>query len=252
MTPRNSQQGYALLLSILILFGASAGFIFVTYTPQANQLKHQQTQQHMALLAQVKANLLLYATSTPELYATDSNGNFYSADYIAAPGYLPCPDTNNDGATNTPCGGSGPLSIVSGRLPKAIATRHFRFIDNTPIDIWFVVDSRYVIQNTNYNNATIKRYSPLNTNLPGNGNLTLDNQSDVIAIVFLSDKSIDDHLVDAAQNRFTRLNQPSISITHDEWNSHAEGRAQAEKTAFCALGAGIQNWFNINWRSLIC
>ena len=252
MPPPNLQQGYALLLFILTLFMATSVSVYYGILPQANQLKHLQTQHHMALLNQVKTNLLLYATSTPEIYATNTNGNFYTAELIAAPGYLPCPDTNKDGTSDTPCGGSELLSIVSGLLPQAIATRHFRFIDDTPLDVWFVVDSRYVIQNVNYHNATIKRYSPINSHSPGNGNIKLGKQDNLVALVFISNKTPAEHLLDPSQNLFHQLNSPMITISHAEWNRNIESRARSEKNAYCQLDSVIKNWFNINWRGILC
>lgn len=262
MSPPNLQQGYALLLFILTLFMASSVTVYYGTLPQANQLKHQQTQQQMALLNQVKTNLLLYATSTHEIYATNTNGNFYTAELVTAPGYFPCPDTNNNGSTNTPCGGATAYTL--GRLPDGIATRHFRFIDNraSPTFIWYVIDSRYVIQNTYYNNASIKRYSPLNTNMPGNGKLKLDNQSNLVAILFISaqvppentdlETLLFNNLIDANQNLFTRANALTLTISHSEWNNAVRSRSRQQAKHYCDSSALISHWFNLNWRNLLC
>ena len=255
--PRSSapyQQGYALLLLVLMLFMAGSAMLYSTMGPQANKLKHQASQKQMAILEQAKANLLLHAVSIPELYATDSNGNFYPGNRVPSPGYLPCPDTNNDGSSNTPCGQG--QEMVIGRLPKGLATRTFRFIDNrsSPVFIWYVVDSRYVIQNSDYNNPPIQRYAPLNRAKPGNGRIQLDNQTDLVALIFISNQtpasgtdlsSITlDNLVDPTQNRFTRQNTRAVAISHQEWRTQVQGRVQNQRAALCQLDPLLPHWFN--------
>lgn len=255
--PRSSadyQQGYALLLLVLMLFMAGSALLYSTMGPQANKLKHQASQKQMDLLEQAKANLLLHAVSIPELYATNSNGNFYAGNRIPSPGYLPCPDTNNDGSSNTPCGQG--QDIVLGRLPAGLATRHFRFIDNrsSPVFIWYAVDSRYVIQNSDYNNPPIQRFAPLNSNIPGEGRIKLDNQTNLVALIFISDQipaantdllSIGlNNLIDPSLNQFTRQNTRSVAISHQEWRNQVQGRVQNQQAALCQLDPLLPHWFN--------
>ncbi|MBE0494578.1 MAG: hypothetical protein IBX48_09590 [Thiomicrospira sp.] len=248
------QQGYALLLLVLMLFMAGSAMLYSTMGPQANKLKHQASQKQMTILEQVKTNLLLHAVSAPEIYATNSNGNFYTSDRVPSPGYLPCPDINNNGSTTTPCGQGE--EIVIGRLPAGLATRHFRFIDNrsSPVFIWYVVDSRYVIQNPDYNNPPTKRYAPLNSNTPGNGRIQLDNQTDLVALIFISEQvpasSTDlsttslKNLVNPSQNRFTRQNTRAVTISHQEWRAHVQGRVQNQSSTLCQLDEELAHWFN--------
>lgn len=251
--PAQNQQGYALLLLVLMLFMAGSGMLYTMIGPQANKLKHQASQKQMDLLEQAKSNLLLHAMSTPEIYATDSNGNFYAGDRIPSPGYLPCPDTNNNGSSNTPCGQGE--DIVIGRLPVSLATRHFRFIDNrsSPTFIWYAVDSRYVIQNSDYNNPPIQRYAPLNSNLPGEGRIQLDNQTDLVALLFISDQVASgsdltsitlDNFINPALNQFTRQNTRAVTISHQEWQSQVQTRVQKQRSALCLLDPQIPHWFN--------
>lgn len=252
--PANNQQGYALLLLVLMLFMAGSAMLYSTMGPQANKLKHQASQKQMDILEQAKTNLLLHAVSTPELYATDSNGNFYAGNRIPSPGYLPCPDINNNGTSNTPCGQGE--EIVIGRLPNGLATRHFRFIDNrsSPVFIWYAVDSRYVIQNSDYNNPPIQRYAPLNRNQPGEGRIQLDNQTDLVALLFISDQKPSsgtdlsaislDNLTNPTLNRFTRQNTRAVTISHQEWRSQVQTRIQNQRTALCQLDTQIAHWFN--------
>lgn len=248
------QQGYALLLLVLMLFMAGSAMLYSTMGPQANKLKHQASQKQMDILEQAKANLLLHAVSIPELYATDSNGNFYAGNRVPAPGYLPCPDTNNNGSSNTPCGQGEEIAI--GRLPDSLATRHFRFIDNrsSPVFIWYVVDSRYVIQNSDFNNPPIQRFAPLNSQIPGNGRIQLDNQTDLVALIFISDQvpasgtnlsSISlDNLINPSLNRFTRQNTRAVTISQQEWLNQVSGRVRNQRTALCQLDPLIPHWFN--------
>lgn len=281
------QQGYALLLLVFMLFLAGSAMLYSTMGPQADTLKHQASQKQMDMLEQAKANLLLHAVSIPELYATSSNGNFYPGNRIPSPGYLPCPDTNNDGTSNTPCGQG--QQIVIGRLPAGLATRHFRFIDNrsSPTFIWYAVDSRYVIQNSDYHNPPIQRYAPLNRNMPGEGRIQLDNQTNLVALIFISDQiptsgtdlsTVALHnLTSPSQNRFTRQNTRAVSISHQEWRTQVQSRVQNQRTTLCQLDSQLPHWFNAcynpespstecpdindgrdsnpvgsNWRALLC
>lgn len=242
------QQGYALLLLVLMLFMAGSAMLYSTMGPQANKLKHQASQKQMDMLEQAKANLLLHAVSIPELYATEPVTN------VPSPGYLPCPDTNNDGRSNTPCGQGREIAI--GRLPSSLANRHFRFIDNrsSPVFIWYVIDSRYVIHNSDFNNPPTQRYAPLNRAKPGNGRIQLDNQTDLVALIFISNQipasgtdlsSITlDNLVNPTQHRFTRQNTRAVAISHQEWRTQVQGRVQNQRAALCQLDPLLPHWFN--------
>lgn len=236
MTDHFKQNGYALLLVILVLFMGATATLYADFQPSALQLKDQYNQKQHQQLQQAKAQILLHAVSIPNLYATDTNGRFYSSDRVSAPGYLPCPDTNNNGQSNTPCGQGE--NFVIGQLPPGLATRHFNFYNSaTTRPIWYKVDSRYVIQNSDYNNPPIQRYAPLNPNQPGDGNLSWGSRQNLIALL----------AYDA--NLLTQTNTPPqqammVSISHQEWANALKQRLRNQAPHLCQLDPLQAHWFN--------
>jgi hypothetical protein len=282
------QAGYSLLLFIAIIFLFSSAAVYAKYGSSLGAMKLQHTDKQLQHLNDAKANLILHAQSVPEIYATNTNGQFYAGDRISAPGYLPCPDLNNNGSSTTPCGQG--QSIVIGRLPNGLASRHFRFISTDEITpfIWYAVDSRYVIQNSDYNNPPIQRFSPLNPLSPGNGRIQVDNQANLIAILFIepnyaaaSNTPLDltqlTSLTDLTQNRFSKRDVLMVTLSHSEWQSAIHSRVQLESSVLCNLPSNQPHWFNAcnnqegnteqcpgiydgrpsnpvgtNWRNLLC
>jgi type II secretory pathway pseudopilin PulG len=252
------QQGFSLVYLIIVLgFSGALGIAFFKPSPQA--LKSNLQQKQLDLLAQAKQNLLMYTINIPEIYATNTSSAYYLNNRVPSPGYLPCPDTDNDGAMDTPCGQG--TDFIGGLLPLEINSRNIRFNPSNTTSIHYVVDSRYVIQNSDFNNPPTQRFAPLNNTAPGNGFLTLGSQDDVIAFIFLGTENVTDITLDASTGTFRR---PTFvaSITHAEWHNTLLQRITAQQAKLCLSIAGQPHWFNdydstsnpvgANWRSLTC
>ncbi|UQB41781.1 hypothetical protein JX580_08900 [Thiomicrospira microaerophila] len=274
MKVKTKQQGFTLLLIILILGLLGAAALAHNFQPRASQLKLQYAEKQLNLLLNAKNNLMIYTASTPEIYATNTNGVFYASDRVPSPGYLPCPDSNQDGAMNTPCGQGN--EIAYGILPKGIASRHFRFNPSELQTIYYVVDSRYVIQNSDFNNPPTQRFAPLNSNHPGDGRITVGNQSNIIAFIYLDKKSPDAFLAPGSDTVFSRP-EHFITLSHQEWQNAIRLRVKPQASWLCALPVQQPHWFNAchnssgqngicpplldgrpenpvgaNWRALLC
>src|ERR1043165_8726394 len=94
----NRQRGVALIVLLVLLLLGVGSAIFAFMRPASQSIERDKVT--AAALAQAKAALLGYAVSntTP-----------------AQPGLLPCPDTDNDGSADSPCGAIGVTAV--GRLP---------------------------------------------------------------------------------------------------------------------------------------
>ena len=103
---RRRQRGAALLVSLLILLLAAMSIFFGQVdgaTPPAREYATR------TALAQAREALIGFAASYPERHP-DSHDELRQV-----AGFLPCPDTDNDGRAELVCGGEG-VSVV-GRLP---------------------------------------------------------------------------------------------------------------------------------------
>ena len=100
---RNRQQGIALLLIIIVI--ALTAITFVVSTMSARDLEFENNARTNDALKKAKKALLAYAANYPEI--TGAN---------RGPGYLPCPDLNNDGVSVVI--GCNPAGVVNvGRFP---------------------------------------------------------------------------------------------------------------------------------------
>lgn len=95
------QRGVVLLALFAILFIAGAGVLISVL--DSNAVTQRRNNNTASGMRDAKEALIAYAT----LY-----GEYYSATN-AGPGYLPCPDSNNDGLEDNPC-------VSLGRLPQSI------------------------------------------------------------------------------------------------------------------------------------
>jgi len=98
------QRGVILLALFAVLFIAGAGVLISVLDSGA--IAQRRNYNTMVALREAKASLIAYAALYSDYYSGASSG----------PGYLPCPDTNGNGAENAPCGANN-----LGRLPQAIA-----------------------------------------------------------------------------------------------------------------------------------
>lgn len=121
-----AQQGAALLLFVLV------GLVSVTSVLLAGLNARQQSSAASArtvrALKTAQTALLGYAT----VYSDMNSGRL--------PGYLPCPDNNGDGISDTPCGNHDESAI--GRLPwQTLGLSPLR--DNAGECLWYAVSGPY-------------------------------------------------------------------------------------------------------------
>ena len=118
------------------------------------------TQTYIAL-HEAKRALLSYAMNYPELRSPTVKG----------PGFLPCPDQNNDG-NPTICGNSVTTTMRLGRLP-------FRILGLTDLQesgaerLWYAVSDNF--KNTLSNDSVINSETP--------GLITVDTEDDIVAVI---------------------------------------------------------------------
>lgn len=261
----------ALVLGSAIWFGSIGGF-----RSEAMQMSIQQS--HVAQLKQIKEKLLTYAIFQPEIFRTDTSGNMNDDDEIPGPGYFPCPDIDNDGVSDAPCGTG--VSYVLGRVPIQISSRQFNFISDPNIAnrFWYAVDSRFVVENLDYNNfggEPFKRYAPLNINDPASplASLSVDDaaNNNIVLVLFYagepingqvrSSASVDEYLElenSDADGDFistftdaTQFNDVVLTITREEWNAAMLSRVSSDvdedfvpDLCTTAPAAGSAHWFN--------
>ena len=123
------QRGAALMI-ILMIAGVVAAFFAVRALNGANTERDKVT---AAALAQAKDALIGFASTYRELHA--DVGNNQEKPF----GYLPCPDTNNDGIAEPTCGAMN-VSVI-GRLPwRTLGLPPLR--DSAGECLWYAVSGR--------------------------------------------------------------------------------------------------------------
>jgi hypothetical protein len=126
LSNNKNQGGIALLIFIILVALAAITYYFSTISP--TELKIDRQQQTRVILKQAKQALIAYAVNYPEI----SPGR--------GPGFLPCPDTDDDGNANPPCNLSG-VGVV-GRLPWAqIDSGDLR--DGANERLWYAVTKKF-------------------------------------------------------------------------------------------------------------
>lgn len=156
----NSQKGATLLLFMLILVSASSYALISKLNTASNT--HSRQQNTSSVLSEAKQVLIGYALTYPE-----NNAGF-------GPGYLPCPDRNNDGFINPgTCASSTGTTI--GRFPwRSLGVREM--IDHSGTRLWYVLSDNY------RNNPKINTLGGfMNSDNPGQ--LTLDGVDDIVALI---------------------------------------------------------------------
>lgn len=125
--PQRRQAGAALLALVLLVLVVGAGFLF----DNLGRGRHAYSREGPTVdaLQAAKAALIGYAASYREqVSATQSLG------------YLPCPDTNNDGSAEMSCGTAGQTMI--GRLPwKTLGLPDLRGADGDCL--WYAVSGSH-------------------------------------------------------------------------------------------------------------
>lgn len=132
LSPTRRQRGVALML-LLMLVSVGALAVFVSGLNRAT-LQLERDRITAAALAQAKEALIGYAATYRDTHP-DIGGN---RDKLF--GYLPCPDTNNDGFAEPSCG-SKDVSVI-GRLPwKTLGLPPLR--DGSGECLWYAVSGRF-------------------------------------------------------------------------------------------------------------
>lgn len=145
LPPRSRQQGATLLLLALILLIGGMTFFFsrVGDNPSVGRDKISQD-----ALEQARQALIGYAAT----YRDTHVGEMF--------GYLPCPDTNNDGAAEAACGNAG--EVVVGRLPyKTLGMPPL--LDANGECLWYAVGNF----KNNPKNSTLAIPEAMNWDTPG-------------------------------------------------------------------------------------
>lgn len=142
---------------MLVLISASS-YALVSKLNSASKLYTRQ-QQSSDALAEAKQALISYAATYPDRV----NSNF-------GPGYLPCPDRDNDGSTDAGACASASNTTI-GRLPW-VTLRLNDLRDSSGQRLWYVLSDNY------RNNPKLE---PLNSETAGQLNFDIDADDDIDA-----------------------------------------------------------------------
>jgi len=156
------QKGAVLLLFALLLIIGSTYTLVSKLSTETNFITRnsKETQDSLRLAKQA---LIAYALSFPEIDATTPG------DPINGPGYMPCPDINNNGSAGGTCSAGGNTTI--GRLPN-VSLDIPQLRDSSGARLWYVLSDNY------RNSAGLE---PLNSETEGQ--LSVDGVGDIVAIV---------------------------------------------------------------------
>jgi hypothetical protein len=129
---RRTQKGAA-LLALLMIFIVAASYSLVKKL-NANTRDYLRQGSSLSVLNQAKQSLIGYAINYPEIDAMSVG------DIINGPGYLPCPDINNDGSSGGTCSLAGNTTI--GRFPyKTLEVHDLK--DSSGARIWYALSDNF-------------------------------------------------------------------------------------------------------------
>ena len=151
---------------LILIIGSS---YFLATKLNANLAKTQQHEETGIALSAAKEALIGYAITFPD---RDTNG------VVDGPGYLPCPDRDNDGDTDAgSCSLAGNTTI--GRLPyKTLEVAELR--DESGQRFWYALSDNF------RNNPKL---TPLNSET--GGELSVNGTSDIVAIIIAPGEPLD-------------------------------------------------------------
>jgi hypothetical protein len=156
------QRGQAMLLTVLLLGAGVSAVIYNFVAPARHSIERDRLT--AASLAYAKDALLGYAAKN-----------------LNQPGILPCPDTDNDGTADAPCGVAGATAI--GRLPwKTLDLPPLR--DGTGECLWYAVSGNF--KNSGVSGPAIVNSESTGTLVVSNsaGTPVLSGSDSALAIVF--------------------------------------------------------------------
>jgi type II secretory pathway pseudopilin PulG len=130
MALRATQRGAALLIATLILLGAIGAVLAIELASATGGAQRDRVSDRA--LARAREALIAYAADRP-------------INAAVGPGYLPCPDVDNDGWAEATCGsldGASGQAERLGRLPwKTLGIEDLR--DGAGERLWYAVSSKY-------------------------------------------------------------------------------------------------------------
>jgi hypothetical protein len=167
--PAVRQYGQAFLLSLLILIVGMTAIVYNFSTRASAEIGKGKIT--AAALAQAKEALIGYAAA-----------------HSTQPGILPCPDTDNDGSADSPCGAMGVTAL--GRLPwKTLGLPDLR--DGDGECLWYAVSS-------NFKNSGMSGPAKVNADSAGtlrvndtSGTAVYSGSNAVLAVVLAPGRTLD-------------------------------------------------------------
>lgn len=223
--PLKKQTGAALLaLVLLIVIGST---FFLVSKLNTNIALTQRSEETGAALSAAKEALIGYAITYPDKVNPDEG-----------PGYLPCPDIDNDGDAEGICSLGG-VNDTIGRLPyETLELEDLR--DGSGQRFWYALSENF------RNNPKIV---PLNSESPASAQLSVNGRTDIVAIIFAPGEPFDNQNRTAGPNNvanyleddnsdfdtsfITSVNNPNINdrlivITRQELMQAVEKRVLGE------------------------
>ena len=170
-----SSKGAALLAFMLVLLSAST-WVFVSDLNRHSEVYVRRADSGLAL-NQAKQALLSYSMNYPELRSNPEKG----------PGFLPCPDRNNDGRPETNCASGTGTTL--GRLPFTILGLDDPR-DSSGERLWYALSPNF--RNTQANRVVINSETP--------GQLSVDGTGDVVAIIMAPGSPVDQQYARPSNN----------------------------------------------------
>lgn len=180
ISPR--RQGGAVLLLVLLFVTLAGSFTLLRgLNGSVGAIRAHRLQHDAAVLAQAKEALLGYAAAYPELINP-----------TRGPGFLPCPDRNNDGLllTEGSCSSKSVTAKMVGRLPwRYLGLPDLR--DSAGERLWYAVSDSH-----SFHQGGGIYTVPLNSQTPGD--LEIDGQGDVAAVIIAPGEPVGFQVRDAA------------------------------------------------------
>ena len=184
------QAGAVLLAFTLLIIIASS--YYLARKLNTNLAKTQHSQETGIALNAARNALIGYAITFPD---HDVSG------VVDGPGYLPCPDLNNDGSAAANCSLAGNTTI--GRLPNQ-TLRLEELRDASGQRLWYALSENFRFGN----NKTI----PLNSESPSSAELSINGTADIVAIIFAPGEPFDN------QDRVAAVNDVTNYLEDDNSN----------------------------------
>jgi hypothetical protein len=180
ISPRR-QSGAVLLLVLMFVTLAGSFTLLRGLNASSGAIRAHRLQHDAAVLAQAKEALLGYAAAYPDLINP-----------ARGPGFLPCPDRNNDGLllTEGSCSSKSVTAKIVGRLPwRYLGLPDLR--DSAGERLWYAVADNY-----SFHQGGGIYTVPLNSQTPGD--LAIDGQGDVAAVIIAPGEPVGSQVRDAA------------------------------------------------------